>query len=172
MTKALFLDRDGIINKDVGYASKPQQIEFVAGIFSLCRYFQQKGYLIIVVTNQSGIARGYYSEEDFKHLTKFLHNEFSKRFISITRTYHCPHHPSITGRCQCRKPEPGMLYSAIKRYKIDPQSSIMIGDKQSDMQAAKTAGIGRRIFLRTDAEKFLAVKPATYQMNQLIKAQR
>ncbi|CAA0091273.1 D-glycero-alpha-D-manno-heptose-1,7-bisphosphate 7-phosphatase [BD1-7 clade bacterium] len=143
----LFLDRDGVINRDIAYAHKPEDITFVPGIFRLCRIFQRAGYRIVIVTNQSGIARGYYSEADFQHLTQWMHNEFRRRGITITATYHCPHHPNISGPCHCRKPAPGMLQRATKRYQLDVRHSVMIGDKTSDMQAAKAAGIKHRILI-------------------------
>ena len=148
MQKCLFLDRDGIINKDIGYAYKSADFEFMPGIFELCQHFQQKGYIIVIITNQSGIARGFYSEEDFKNLNNWLHSEFNKQHITITDVLHCPHHPDITGPCNCRKPEPGMLLTAIKKYRIEPQFSIMVGDKESDMIAAERANISTRVLLQ------------------------
>lgn len=150
MTKALFLDRDGVINHDVGYAYKPSQIQFIDGIFELCEYFQAQGFIIIIVTNQSGIARGFYSEEDFAALSTWFVEQFKQRGIRIGHIYHCPHHPEITGPCACRKPNAGMLLEAIEKFSITPQQSIMIGDKVSDMQAAKAAKIGQRFFYSTD----------------------
>jgi D-glycero-D-manno-heptose 1,7-bisphosphate phosphatase len=169
--KALFLDRDGIINHDAGYAYKPEQIEFVPGIFSLCKKAQQKGYRIIVVTNQSGIARGYYSETDFQQLSAWIKQQFSQRFISISHTYHCPHHPAITGSCACRKPRPGMLLAAIKRYKITADSSMMIGDKNSDMQAAKAANIGTRVLFNRSKHRYQS-PAATKSIQALHQAQQ
>lgn len=150
MKKCLFLDRDGIINKDIAYAHKPEHIEFVPGIFEVCRFMQKRGFIIIIVTNQSGIARGYYSEADFKELTSWMHKEFIRRGIHISAVYHCPHHPNITGPCLCRKPKPGMLKQAIKRFHINPKQSYMIGDKITDMQAALAAGIKHRILLQSE----------------------
>jgi len=146
----LFLDRDGIINTDIAYAYKPEQIEFVDGIFSLCRFMQRHGFLIIVVTNQSGIARNYYSEAQFQELSEWMKNEFLKRGITINDIKHCPHHPKITGPCSCRKPEPGMLLEAIEQYAIDPELSVMIGDKASDMQAGMRAGILSNVWISKD----------------------
>ena len=150
MRKCLFLDRDGVINRDIGYAYKPEDIEFMPGIFKLCKHFQQRGYDIIIVTNQSGIARGYYSEEDFQALNDWMINEFKQRLVNIQDIFHCPHHPKITGDCPCRKPKPGMLLKAMKKYRIAPQFSVMIGDKKSDMIAAEKAGIPHRILLQKD----------------------
>jgi D-glycero-D-manno-heptose 1,7-bisphosphate phosphatase len=147
--KCLFLDRDGVINTDIAYAYKPEDIEFVPGIFELCKTLQNKGYLIIIVTNQSGIARRFYSENDFHHLTAWMTQVFAEHGIIITDTFFCPHHPSITGKCNCRKPAPGMLLEAIKKYPIAPQFSIMVGDKASDMQAADAAGITTRVLFNT-----------------------
>ena len=139
--KALFLDRDGVINIEKNYLYKKEDFEFVDGIFELCRYFQDKGYLIFVVTNQSGIARGYYTKEDFLALTEWMEEAFKKQGITITKTYYCPHHPEITGECTCRKPLPGMLLQAAKEFDIDLQNSILVGDKQSDIEAAHNAKI-------------------------------
>lgn len=146
MTKALFLDRDGVINEDVGYAFRNEDIRFVEGIFDLCQKAQEKSYAIIIVTNQSGIARGYYNEDDFAQLNHWFIEQFAQRQIQITATYYCPHHPDITGACTCRKPQAGMLLSAIDKYQIDPIHSMMIGDKASDMLAAKTAQIAQRLY--------------------------
>ena len=145
MQKALFLDRDGVINIDHGYVSRREDFEFVPGILDLIRRMQERGYLPIVVTNQSGIGRGYYSGEDFEHLTDYMIAEMRKAGISIGReqVFHCPHAPEEG--CACRKPAPGMFLQAIERFAIDPESSIMIGDKTSDIEAAESAGIGRVI---------------------------
>jgi D-glycero-D-manno-heptose 1,7-bisphosphate phosphatase len=153
MQKCLFLDRDGIINKDIGYAYKPADIEFMPGIFELCRDFQQRGFLIIIVTNQSGIARQLYSEEDFRQLNQWFIDQFSIQHITVTDIFHCPHHPKFTGICDCRKPAPGLFLQAIKKYRIDPQFSIMVGDKDSDMQAAESAGIANRVLFNANTVK-------------------
>jgi len=147
MRKALFLDRDGVINEDLGYTHRIAQFRFVDDIFSLCRYAQAKGYLIIVVTNQSGIARKLYTREQFKTLTRWITTQFYRRGIRIHSVEYCPHHPDITLKCSCRKPRPGMIHRAQRRYAINLQKSIMVGDKLSDMQAAQKAGIGTRLLL-------------------------
>ncbi|NPA65749.1 MAG: D-glycero-beta-D-manno-heptose 1,7-bisphosphate 7-phosphatase [Epsilonproteobacteria bacterium] len=140
---ALFLDRDGVINIEKNYLYKKEDFEFIDGIFELCRYFQEKGYMIFVVTNQSGIARGYYSEEDFLTLTKWMEAEFTKQGITINKTYYCPHHPDITGKCKCRKPSPGMLLQAEKEFGIDLKQSVIVGDKKRDIEAGLNAGLER-----------------------------
>jgi len=141
LRKALFLDRDGVINVEKNYLYKKEDFEFIDGIFELCRFFQKQGYLIFVVTNQSGIARKYYSEEDFLDLTKWMEEEFIKQKIDIAKTYFCPHHPDITGVCECRKPQPGMLLQAAKEFDVDLENSVLIGDKQRDIEAASNAGL-------------------------------
>ncbi|QOP43155.1 D-glycero-beta-D-manno-heptose 1,7-bisphosphate 7-phosphatase [Sulfurimonas sediminis] len=141
MKKALFLDRDGVINVEKEYLYKREDFEFIDGIFDLCKYYQNLGYLIIIVTNQSGIARGYYTEEDFQVLTDWMIQEFKKRNINIAKVYHCPHHPEINIECSCRKPEPGMILEAQKKFNLDLTHSLMIGDKERDIEAAVNAGI-------------------------------
>lgn len=141
MNKALFLDRDGVINIDRGHVYLREQFEFVPGIFDLCRRFLQDGYLILVVTNQAGIAKGIYSEEDFQKLTSWMVQQFNHEGITITKVYYCPHHPEIDGNCECRKPEPGMLLQAIKEFDLDIKTCILIGDKESDIEAGRRAGI-------------------------------
>ncbi len=138
---ALFLDRDGVINIEKNYLYKQEDFEFIDGIFELGDYFQKEGYTIVIVTNQSGICRGYYSEEEFKKLTRWMEAEFAKRGIKIAKTYHCPHHPDFTGSCSCRKPEAGMFLQAQKDFSLDLPKSVMVGDKPSDIEAAKRAGV-------------------------------
>jgi D-glycero-D-manno-heptose 1,7-bisphosphate phosphatase len=137
--KALFLDRDGVINIDKGYVHKIEDFEFIEGIFDLCKSYQDKGYLIIVITNQAGIARGYYTEEDFLKLSEWMKKEFAKKNVIITDIFYCPHHPDFTGECECRKPKPGMILEAAKKYNIDLSKSILIGDKITDIEAGKRA---------------------------------
>jgi D-glycero-D-manno-heptose 1,7-bisphosphate phosphatase len=147
--KALLLDRDGIVNIDHGYAAHPKQIEFVDGIFELCDFFQQRGYLLIIVTNQSGIARGYYTEQQFLTLMEWISSQFLQHGVTLTDTFYCPHHP-VSGKgdylqdCCCRKPQPGMLLDAAQKYQLDLQQSVMLGDHLTDMQAAQRAGVGNR----------------------------
>ena len=143
-TKAVFLDRDGVINIDHGYVYKIEDFEFVDGIFDELKSYKKEGYIFIVVTNQSGIGRGYYSEEDFLKLTDYMISEFEKEGIEIKKVYHCPHAPEEN--CECRKPKPAMLLKAKKEFGIDMKSSVMIGDKKSDMEAGESAGVGKLVF--------------------------
>ncbi len=146
--RALFLDRDGTINIDKGYVYQIKDLEFQPGIFDLVKKYAQKGYLIFIVTNQSGIARGLYTEKDYLQLTNEIAAAFLKRGITIEKVYHCPHHPEITGTCLCRKPAPGMIIEAIQEYHIDPAASVLIGDSERDLLAGKRAGIGKNLYIQ------------------------
>jgi D-glycero-D-manno-heptose 1,7-bisphosphate phosphatase len=141
MNKALFIDRDGVINVDKVHVFRKEDFEFTRGIFELCRKYCEKGYLIIVITNQAGIAKGLYTEDDFEKLTEWMTAQFNERGIIISKVYHCPHHPDITGKCECRKPAPGMILQAIKEFDLDISECVLIGDKESDLQAGRNAGI-------------------------------
>jgi D-glycero-D-manno-heptose 1,7-bisphosphate phosphatase len=142
--KAIFLDRDGVINEDRGYVYKQDDFIFKKHIFEALRHFQKHGYLIFVVTNQSGIARGYYSEDDFLKLTEYMMDKFAKNGITITKLYYCPHAPEAN--CSCRKPNPAMLLKAKNEFDVDMSASWLIGDKQSDIEAAARAGITNAIY--------------------------
>ena len=152
MNKALFLDRDGVVNVEVDYLYKVEDFVFVEGILELCRYYASLDFLIIIVTNQSGIARGYYSEEDFQTLSAWMIDEFKKHSITISKVYHCPHHPDISGACECRKPKPQMLLEAKKEFDIDMKKSLMVGDKERDILAALNAGV-EETFLLCESEQ-------------------
>ena len=138
--KALFLDRDGVINEDAGYVYRREDFVFKKGIFAALREFVQAGYALVVVTNQSGIGRGYYTLEQFDELCRFMLSEFEKEGVKIEKIYFCPHAPEAL--CGCRKPKPGMLLRAANELNIDLARSIMIGDKDSDVQAGQSAGVG------------------------------
>ena len=144
-TKAIFLDRDGVINIDKSYVYKIDEFEFSDGIFEVLKYFQSLGYILLVVTNQSGIGRGYYTQKDFLKLTSYMCNEFEKRDIKISKVYHSPSLPEKN--LPCRKPNPGMLLEGEKDFNIDMKSSWMIGDKKSDIEAGLNAGISNTIYI-------------------------
>ena len=135
--KAFFIDRDGIINEDTGYPYKPDHILFRPEIFDICRAAQQKGYLLIVITNQAGVAKGKFSEEDVRSLHAWIKDQFKARGIDIAAFYYCPHHkdgvvPEYAKTCNCRKPKPGMIEQAQRDFQIDIPGSLVIGDKVSD----------------------------------------
>lgn len=148
MQKAIFLDRDGVINVDKAYVYKVEDFEFCEGLFDVLRHFQKLGYLLIIVTNQSGIGRGYYSEKDFQTLSTWMRKELLDANIKIDAIYHCPHAPEVN--CECRKPKSGMFHSAIEAFDIDVEHSWMIGDKKSDIEAALGAKIENTILLGED----------------------
>lgn len=141
MNKALFIDRDGVINVDKVHIYQKEDFEFTDGIFDLCRRYSKKGYIILVITNQAGIAKGLYTEEDFKKLTQWMTEQFRDRGIIISKVYHCPHHPDIDGPCQCRKPAPGMILQGVKDFDLDISECVLIGDMDSDLEAGRRAGI-------------------------------
>ncbi|MHB1937417.1 MAG: D-glycero-alpha-D-manno-heptose-1,7-bisphosphate 7-phosphatase [Acidobacteriaceae bacterium] len=150
---ALFLDRDGVVNREIGYLYKPEQVEFTKGIFELCKYAQAQRYKLIIITNQSGIARQLYSEADFHSLMQWMSKEFLRARIRVDGYYFCPHHPEhgigpYRKECADRKPQPGMIFRASKDHGIDLQRSVLVGDRCSDLQAGATAGIGKLVLLR------------------------
>ena len=138
MTKVLFLDRDGTINVDYGYVYEPERFVFIDGVFDFCRLAQDKGYLTIIVTNQSGIERGYFTEADFASVTKHMVECFAKEGITITDVFHCPF---LSG--PDRKPEPGLFLKAKEKHDIDMAASVNIGDSERDLEAGRRAGVGR-----------------------------
>ena len=150
--RALFLDRDGVINLDHGHVGSRERFEFVPGIFELAKIASFLGYGLFIITNQAGIARGLYSEDDFQELMAWVCSEFEKCGASITKVYHCPHHPDHPTlgspvECSCRKPAPGLLLRSAREFNIDLDASILVGDKESDMRAGQAAGVGSLIFL-------------------------
>ena len=145
--KTIFLDRDGVINKEVNYLYKIEDFEFIEGIFNACLHYQNLGYKIIIITNQSGISRGYYDESDFEKITKWMLSQFEKNNINILDVFHCPHGPDSI--CECRKPKPGMLLKAKTKHNIDMKKSWMIGDKENDIKAANNAGIINTILVKS-----------------------
>ncbi|NKF52623.1 D-glycero-beta-D-manno-heptose 1,7-bisphosphate 7-phosphatase [Shewanella sp. WXL01] len=157
MAKAVFLDRDGVINVDHGYVHKVDDFEYIEGVFEACLAFKKLGYKIVVVTNQSGIARGKYTEDDFHTLTEWMDWNFADKGVDLDGIYYCPHHPEkgigeYKQDCDCRKPKPGMLNTAARFLKIDMSQSVMVGDKADDMRAGKAAGVPTNILVRTGKE--------------------
>jgi len=154
---ALFLDRDGVINIDHAYVCKPEDFEFVDGIFDLVAAAKEAGYLVVVVTNQAGIGRGYYTEADFHSLMDWVHEQFASRGGSIDGVYFCPDHPdygigNYRRESNLRKPAPGMILQAAEELNIDLGNSIMVGDKTSDAEAGLAAGVGKLLYLGLDGD--------------------
>jgi D-glycero-D-manno-heptose 1,7-bisphosphate phosphatase len=145
--KTIFLDRDGVINKEVGYLHKIEDFNFINGVFEACVYIQSLGYQLIIVTNQSGIDRGYYNEEDFHKMTNWMLKQFRENNVEILDVFFCPHGPEST--CDCRKPKPGMFNKANDKYDIDMRNSWMIGDKEADIEAANAAEIPNTILVKS-----------------------
>ena len=142
-TRALFLDRDGIINIDHGYVYQIENFEFTEGIFPLLRLFIKQGYILYIVTNQSGINRGYYALQDFEKITSYMLSELKKQDIFIESVQYCPHAPEE--KCSCRKPATGMVDTLLFQHDIDLEKSWLIGDKQSDIDLANNAHIKNTI---------------------------
>ena len=145
--KTIFLDRDGVINKEVGYLHKIEDFKFINGVFEACRYFQSLDYQIIVVTNQSGIGRGYYDKDAFHVVNSWMLEQFKNKRIEILDVFFCPHTPE--SNCDCRKPKPGMFNQANEKHDIDMEKSWMIGDKEADVAAANFAGIKNTILVKS-----------------------
>ena len=137
MNKALFLDRDGVINVQKGYITRFEEIEFNFEILDLIKRYPD--FIKIIITNQSGISRGYFSEQEYLELERKINEKLCEYGIFIHETYHCNHHPDEL--CSCRKPNIDFFKDAIEKYNIDVTKSIMVGDRDSDIEAGKNAGI-------------------------------
>ena len=153
--QAAFLDRDGVINRDRAYVSRWEDFEFVPGAVDAMRRLKQAGYALVVVTNQSGIARGYYSEAQYQALTAAMQQALANAGAAVDAVYHCPHHPKgkvaeLAIDCDCRKPAPGMILRAAKELNLSLPDSILVGDKPSDIEAARAAGVGRAYIVQSD----------------------
>ncbi len=146
MNKAIFLDRDGVINYDYGFIYKWSEFKFIDGVIKALQILTNYGFKIFIITNQSGIARGFYSTNDLEILHKQMLNYLSKRSININEVFYCPHHEKGKSKeyainCLCRKPKPGMLLLAKDKYNINMKESYLVGDKISDLQAGWNAGV-------------------------------
>lgn len=139
--KAVFLDRDGVINVDVlNYTWKIENFTFLPGVFEACAEFTKRGFLIIVITNQGGIAKGLYTHQEVQVLHEHMLKEFKAHGVEITEIYYCPHH-EVSSKCQCRKPGSLLVEKAIARFDIDPAKSYFIGDRERDIEAGQGAGV-------------------------------
>jgi len=152
--KAIFLDRDGTVNKEKEFLWKPQDFQFIPGAEKAIKIFNNLGYTVLVITNQSGVARGFYAEEDVMKLHCHINGLLRKRCAIIDAFYFCPHHvdgviEKYAIDCDCRKPKTGMILKAEKDFNLDLDRSIIIGDKEIDVLAGKNAGIGEKILIRS-----------------------
>jgi D-glycero-D-manno-heptose 1,7-bisphosphate phosphatase len=140
--KAVFLDRDGVINDDTGhyYIYKPEDFRLNTGVVEGLKLLSNAGYMLIIVSNQGGVAKGIYSEDDISRVHEKLTKELKKHSLKIDAIYYCPHHDSVS-ECNCRKPKPGMILNAIKEFDINPQESYLIGDSERDITAGEQAGL-------------------------------
>lgn len=166
--KVVFLDRDGVINEEVGYLHRIKDFKFIPGVMDACRYFQSLGYQLIVVTNQSGIARGLYKEDDFYIINEWMLNEFQKEKINILDVFFCPHGPDDD--CSCRKPKPGLFLNAKEKYGINMGNSWMLGDKEADIEAASNAGISQTILVRSGHKINEKKTKALYTLDSILDA--
>jgi D-glycero-D-manno-heptose 1,7-bisphosphate phosphatase len=169
--KALLLDRDGVVNVDHGYVCDVGHFAFVDGIFALTRRAVDRGYRVAVITNQSGIARGYYPESQFLELSRWMAAQFERHGVTLAGIFHCPYHkagtlPPYDRESFWRKPNPGMIMEAQRRLGLDLGRSVFLGDQPSDMAAARAAGVGRRLLLAhgepvacADAERVVHTLP-------------
>ena len=142
MTKAIFIDRDGTINNDEGhyYICRNEDFKLNNGVVESLKILQNKDYIIIVISNQSGVAKNIYTKQDVEEVNNFMLSQFKERDINIEEIYYCPHHPQQS-KCLCRKPNSLMLEKAIARYNIDIKKSYFIGDSERDVEAGKNAGL-------------------------------
>ena len=165
MDKVIFLDRDGVINIEKNYLYKIEDFEFIDGVFNALGYLQNLGYKLIIITNQSGIGRGYYSKEQYDILTQWLKKEFLENHIFISEIYCCPHAPD--DKCDCRKPKIGMINQASNIIDIDYANSWVIGDKSSDIQTGLNANISNTIQVKTGHDFDEKESKASFIINSL-----
>jgi D-glycero-D-manno-heptose 1,7-bisphosphate phosphatase len=158
MLRGLILDRDGVINVDAGYVYRIEECVFVDGIFEVADAFAQRGFTIVIASNQSGIGRGYYSEDEFRHFMSWMKQQFAARGIPIAASYHCPDHPTegigvYRRQNPWRKPGPGMFFQAAEDFSLNLRDSWYIGDKDTDIEAGRAAGVGNLVWFVPDAAR-------------------
>lgn len=164
--KTAFLDRDGVINYDYGHVFRVSDFHLVDGVIRALKVLQDLSFQIIIVTNQAGIAKGMYTEHDLHHLNSHISRLFAQHGIRMPPVYYCPHHPHgsvarYTHNCKCRKPQSGMITNAISDFHVDIESSLLFGDKLSDIEAAQTAGIPTRVLIAPD-QALTSQSPQSY----------
>jgi D-glycero-D-manno-heptose 1,7-bisphosphate phosphatase len=152
--RAAFIDRDGVINVDSGYVHRIEDFVFLPGAIEALKKLQTAGYALVVTTNQAGLARGLFTEPDYWRVTSYMQDELWDAGVKLSAVEHCPHLPDAnidTYRldCLCRKPRPGMLIRATSALNIDLSESILVGDRASDIEAGRRAGVGRCLIVRS-----------------------
>ena len=163
--KTIFLDRDGVINKEVNYLHRIEDFEFISGVFEACAHFIELGYKIIIVTNQSGIQRGYFKENDYENLSNWMIKQFNKQGIDILDSFHCPHSPE--SNCTCRKPQPVMLIKAKNKHNINMKSSWLIGDKEDDITSGASSGVLNTILVKSGHKINESASKAKFILNSI-----
>ena len=145
---AVFVDRDGTVIREAEYLSDPRDVVLLPGAAAGLRAFREAGFPVVIVTNQSGIARGYYTEADYHAVQAEVERRLAEAGVDVVGAYHCPHHPDFTGPCRCRKPAPGLFEDAAAEHHLDLSRSIFIGDRLRDIEPARALG-GTPILVRT-----------------------
>jgi D-glycero-D-manno-heptose 1,7-bisphosphate phosphatase len=171
--RAVFLDRDGTLIEERDYLADPEGVELLPGVVEALRILADAGFALVVVTNQSGIARGLYSVDDYHAVAVRLGEELDWAGVAVDATYFCPHHPEYTGPCDCRKPKTGMYVQAARELGLDPTASFFVGDRRKDVIPAATLG-GTGILVRTGygQEEEKEVPEGTVVVDSLLDAAR
>ena len=139
--KAVFLDRDGVLNQEMGDYVRRLEDFHILDNFDALKTLQDRGYMLLVATNQGGLAKGWYTEEELGKMHSHLKAVYAEHGVELTDFFYCPHHPNFTGDCDCRKPKPGLLLQGIEKYNVDPALSYFIGDRERDVEAGTAAGV-------------------------------
>lgn len=173
--KAAFIDRDGVINIDNGYTYRVEDLSIYDDVYHGLKQIQRQGFKIFIITNQSGIARGFYTINQFKFFMDFLLKNLNNNGVYIHDYFFCPHHEDgvikqFSIKCNCRKPNPGLINQALDKYNIDLNSSILIGDKNSDIEAGLKANIGLNIKINRNKENQAPTKASHYNVINIIEA--
>jgi D-glycero-D-manno-heptose 1,7-bisphosphate phosphatase len=153
--KIAFLDRDGVVNVDHGHVHSIEKFKLCKNFLNGARHLMKEGFKLVIITNQAGIAKSYYTEETFINFSHWIYNYLKDEDVLISSTYYCPHHPNFSGECTCRKPKPQMILKALDDYNTSPDDCLLIGDKISDMKAAITAEI-RRVYKLVDTSVLIS----------------
>jgi UDP-N-acetylmuramoyl-tripeptide--D-alanyl-D-alanine ligase len=161
--KAIFMDRDGVINEEVSYLSNPDDFKFIAGSIKAMKILKSLGYLLIVITNQAGIARGYFTEDRLQQIHQKMNQVLEDDNVTLDDIYYCPHHPDFTGPCKCRKPQPKMILDAAKKHDIILNQSYMVGDTLKDIETGYNAKCKTVLLMtgygRDEVKKINKIKP-------------